>query len=250
VLAVAGGTPGVSGAIGLIDWQTRAWVHRFTNFTDLATSVAFDAKGSRLVAAGADQIARILLVGADAVSWTEAHELRGHAGPVLAAGFSLGDRTIITASADRSLKVWSAEDGRLLRTFSQHTEPIHALAFRPRSANTDAAVPVVCATGSDDRTVRVWQPERGRMVRIVRHHAGSIFAVVFSRDGSALFSAGKEGVIRRIDAESDVVLEQWAAHADSIFALALSLDGTTLASGDASGTVKLWNVETVPARPR
>jgi len=35
----------------------------------------------------------------------------------------------VTASADRSLKVWSTEDGHLVRTFSHHLEAVNALAI-------------------------------------------------------------------------------------------------------------------------
>jgi WD40 repeat protein len=47
---------------------------------------------------------------------TEKFVLRGHAAPVL--GVVFGPESIVTASADRSLKVWSAAHGKLLRSFS------------------------------------------------------------------------------------------------------------------------------------
>ena len=157
----------------------------------------------------------------------------------LALGFSPTDATLATASADRSLKVWSTKDGRLLRTFAQHTEAIHALAFKPRPPKHNTAAPAACITGGDDRTVRLWQPEIGRMVRIIRQHQGPVFALAWLPDGSACFSAGKEGIIRRLDAGSDTIEAAWHDHADWIHALAVSPDGQTLASGDWSGQVRL-----------
>ena len=81
------------------------------------------------------------------------------------------------------------------------------------------------------------------MVRIVRGFAAAPFAVVYARDGKSIFTAGRDGVIRRVDAESDAILEQWQAHEDAILSLAVSPDGSTLASGDWSGKVKLWKVK-------
>ena len=80
------------------------------------------------------------------------------------------------------------------------------------------------------------------MVRIIRQHQGPIFALTFSPDGKTLFSAGKEGSIRRIDPDSDAILAEWPAHSDWIYTLAISPDGSKLASGDWSGAVRLWDV--------
>jgi WD40 repeat protein len=236
VLAVGGGEPGVSGEVQLLTWPEGEVLYHFGDNTDLVTRIAFDTEGKRLAVAASDHAAKIWNLSqhhAPVLAFT----LTGHAGPVLAIGFSPSAQSIVTTSADRSLKVWSSHDGRLLRTFSHHTEAIHALAFRPQLAGDTA--PVTCASAGDDRTVRVWQPEIGRMVRIVRGHEGSIFALAWTNDGAALFSAGKEGIIRRIAADSDIIEAQRHAHTDWIYTLALSPDGHTLASGDWAGTVHL-----------
>jgi WD40 repeat protein len=80
------------------------------------------------------------------------------------------------------------------------------------------------------------------MVRIVRGHGGPIFAVAFSNDGKQIFSIGREGIGRIIDADSDKVLHVWKAHDDWTYALALGPSGR-LATGDWNGEVKLWVVK-------
>ena len=149
-------------------------------------------------------------------------------------------RSFVTASADRSLKVWSTQDGHLLRTFNHHTESVHALAFRPRSGGAFAETPAFCASAGDDRTVRMWQPEVGRMVRIIRQHQGPIFALAFSPDGKTLFSAGKEGRIRRIDSDSDAIVAEWP-HRLGLRSLSIR---TVQAGRRAIGLVPfLWDVD-------
>ncbi len=241
-LAVGGGEPGVRGQVLLFTWPDGKLIQRFGASEDVVTGVCFDASGTKLAAASADEIAEIWSLHPDGNPQGETVTFRGHAGAVLALAFSPSGKSIVTASADRSLKVWSATDGHLLRTFTQHTEAVHALAFRPAKTDTEGP-PAICASGGDDRTVRVWQPEIGRMVRIVRQHDGPIFALAWRTDGSAIFSAGKEGIIRCIDAESDAV--QWArkTHEDWIYALAVSPDGSALASGDWAGNVRIQSAQ-------
>jgi WD40 repeat protein len=243
-LAIAGGVPMESGAVWLVDWKTDSVVWRWRGLDDLATSVAFNSEGTQVVVASAAGTARVL-EGIWVQPLRERFVLRGHAAPVLAAAFLPNDRAVVTTSADRSIKVWATEDGRLIRTFTQHTDSIHALAVRPPSAGA----PVAIATVSDDRTLRVWQPEIGRMVRIVRGHESPPFAVIYARDGASIFTAGRDGIVRRFDAESDTLIEQWKAHDDAIYSLALSPDGATLASGDWSGNVKVWKVKAPVVSP-
>ena len=237
-LAVAGGTPGVIGGEQFFEWPTGVFRGTLTNHIDQATAVAFNSNATLLASAGVDRLVHVF-------NWpqkTPAYRLDGHSGPVLAVAFSPDNELLVTASADRSIKVWDPATGKLRRSFSHHTDIVHCLAFRPRTSAEGETVPFYCASGSQDKTVRVWQPAIGRMVRIVRGHDGPIFALTYSRDGRRLYSAGKEGIVRVIDADSDEIVHSWAAHDDWIYGLALDPGGRVLATGDWTGAIKLWDV--------
>jgi WD40 repeat protein len=232
-LAAGGGEPGLRGEAVLLSWPDGVLRHRFGNHEDVVVSVAFDTAGKRLATASADHSAKVWSL-AGGVAPAETFTLAGHSAAVLAVAFSPDNSDAVTASADRSLKVWSVADGKLQRSLGHHTEAVHALAFRPAVEG-----PATCASAGDDRTVRLWQPEIGRMVRIVRSHDGPVLALAWSPDGRHLFSAGQEGIIRRINGDSDAIEQQWRSGTDWIYALAVSPDGSTLAAGDWAGSVKL-----------
>ena len=230
-LAVAGGTPAAGGEVRLFDWENGKEVWRLTDYEDVCLGLDWNNDGTLLGVAGTKGVAQVWRVAAD--EWTVAWNLKGHTGPVTAIRFSPSGRTVVTASADRSLKVWSLEEGSLLRTLSYHTEAVHALVFRTGQEGRNP----ICASSGADGTVRIWQPEIGRMVRIIRGHGGSVFALAYAPDGKSLFSAGQEGIIRELDAESDAILREWKRHKDWVYALVMRPDGKRLASGDWSGKV-------------
>ncbi len=245
-LAASGGMPGEAGGVVFLEWPNGKVVGHLTHHTDQATSAAFNPAGTLLASAGADHIVEV-------IRWpqaTSAYRLEGHSGAVLAVAFSPDNTLSLTASADRSIKVWDATTGQLRRSFSQHTDIVHCLAFHPETTGGGDPTRFLCASGSQDKTVRVWQPAIGRMVRIVRGHDGPVFAVTYSADGARMYSAGKEGIVRVIAADSDQILHSWTAHDDWIYGLALSPNGQVLATGDWQGIVKLWDVREAIAKLR
>jgi WD40 repeat protein len=243
ILAVAGGKPGASGAVCLLDWQTGKPLSTLAGHTDTVTSIGFSPDGNLLATGSADKT--ILVHRLKGAGGTEPlHKLKEHTGPVLSVAFSPDGAVLVTGSADRSLRVWDTKTGKHLQTLTNHTGSVYCVAFRTRQGSATTESQAVCASGSEDRTVRVWMPGIGRMVRIVRNHEGSVLALAYSHDGKRLFSAGTDGVIRVIDAESDVVQQSWRAHASPIYSLAVSPDGRHLASGDWSGAVRLWDAAT------
>ena len=231
-LAVAGGTPGDIGGVHLLDWPSGKVRGKWDVFDDVATCVAFGLDG-KLAAGSADHSVVMLDLRREG---RVAMRFEGHTKATRELAFSPDGKSLVSVSADRTVKMWGVRTSKLERSFGNHLGPVHAVAFRP------GAAPAFCATASDDKTVRIWQPSIGRMVRIVRGHGGPVFAVAFSAEGRRIFSIGKEGIGRIIDADSDKVLHKWKAHDDWVYALAVG-PNNQLATGDWRGNVKLWTVK-------
>jgi WD40 repeat protein len=83
--------------------------------------------------------------------------LRGHRDAVLDVAFSADGARIVTASEDRTARVWDAASGEVLREFTGYSAPVLSAAF------SSDGVRVV--TASSDGTVRVWDVSLGMTVR-------------------------------------------------------------------------------------
>ncbi len=74
--------------------------------------------------------------------------LAGHAGGVASLAFSPDGTRIVSASYDRTLRVWDAGRGVALLSLPGHTRGVLSVAFSPDGTRI--------ASGGLDRTVRLW----------------------------------------------------------------------------------------------
>lgn len=234
-LLAGGGAPGEQGSVALLNWPEGRVRGIERCGEDLVMALATRPDGTAVAIAGADHRVQTRALSASGLG-ERVLELTGHSGPVLGVAYSPDASLLVTVSADRSVKVWSGSDGRLIRSLGHHTDAAHAVAFHPRGKE---GAPWLCATASEDRTVRVWQPGIGRMVRIIRQAEGALLALAFSPTGDELYAAGEEGVIRALDPGMDAVRRVVWRGGDWIYALAVSPDGRRLASGDWRGEARV-----------
>jgi tRNA A-37 threonylcarbamoyl transferase component Bud32 len=157
--------------------------------------------------------------------------LNGHTLPVSSICFSPDGKRLASVSADRTVRVWDADTGHLVRTLL-HMRPIAAIVFSPdgqRLASADGDQTV--------QTVHFWDVEKGQEVRAFEKREGTlVHHVTFSPDGKLLAAASADNkTVRVLDVETGQELFALKEHTSEVRALAFSPDGQRLARawGDA-----------------
>lgn len=230
-LAVAGGSPGVSGDVRLIPWNGEA--KKVAEAKVLATSedvffdVAFRPDGKQLAACAADGSIHVFEMPAG----TERLKISNHADWVTDISFSPDGKHIATASRDKTAKVFDAETGKLLTTYSEHKAPVQAVAFAPDGQS------VVSAGGSG---VHIWKVEDAKLQGEMTGAKGDVNAVLSC--GQYLLAASADRNSRQYKL-SDRSLVRTLAHPAGVLSLAGHESSHRVSTGCFDGTVTVWDLE-------
>jgi len=162
--------------------------------------------------------------------------LEGHTAGVNAVSVFPDGRRAISASEDRTLKIWDIESGREIRTLEGHTSGVNAVSV---FADGRRAV-----SASDDGTLKVWDIETGREVRTLKGHTHhSVRAVSVFAEGRRAVSACYDRTLKVWDLESGREVRTLEGHTGGVNAVSVFPDGRRAISASEDRTLKVWDIE-------
>ena len=222
---------GADGAIRI--WETKTGREiRVLRLPGVAISLEFNASGSLLLAAGAKGPTLLDIETRRAVP------LLGHRGRVWTAVFGPRGKTVVTAGADRTAKVWDLTKknwdgaiGVVVATFELDWSGIRGAHLSPDGRRIAA----ISATGM----VAVWDLKTMKMIRKLGAHSGGS-SIRFSSNGKLLFTTGGDGAARIWEIESGRLLANLAERRGVVLSSAFSPDGTLLITAHEDGSVVVW----------
>jgi len=158
----------------------------------------------------------------------------GHTDILEFAAYSPDGTRIVTASRDRSARIWDARTGATLAVLSGHQNVIQSAAYSPDGTRI--------VTASPDRTARIWDARSGAPLATIGApaHNGIDFAA-FSPDGTRIVTASQDWAAHIWDAGSYAPLAALTGHNGILYSAAYSPDGNFIATASGDGTARVWD---------
>jgi len=231
-LVVAGGTPGESGELIVLQASDAAtlrleMVQRLAAGSDVLSAAVRGTEG--LVAGGFD---RALYHGFTTGDGPRETIAAAHSKPITDVVADATGKLLISCGADSTIRVWDSGSMRQQRALNNHARAVRGLALRPQQ---DATALPLLASAADDRTVRFWQPTIGRMVRFKRLKSAAT-CVTWLDDGSNAVVGCRDGRVCFVDPvrlslkQASVSHNGWISCVDSVpgssDVIAAATDGT------------------------
>ncbi len=246
LLAVAGGTPGESGELVLVDPEGTRPPRLVASSPDILLAAAFSPDGTLTAASGADRAVRVHEVA----SGRELCQVKQFADWVTGVAFDRDGASVAGSSSDKLVKVFEARTGKLQTTYIGHGEPVLAVAFDPESNKAVSA--------GADKKLHVWDPkviaaedgtaaqqeERFKKeisTRLIDGFGDDVLDLAIAR--GQVFSASADGKVRQHELKSARLVRAFDGLDDWAYSLAVDPAGTRLAVGGFDGGVRIYNLQ-------
>ncbi|MGD0111941.1 MAG: AAA-like domain-containing protein [Armatimonadota bacterium] len=176
-----------------------------------------------------------------------------HDGPIRWVEVSRDSRLVVTASDDKTARVWDVASGNAVGPPMRHSGPVAMAAFSP-----DGRRVATVSAG----TARVWEVRSGKQVIPPLKHAGPVIRVAFSPDGARIATASESQNARKPTGAriaADETARIWDAGTGQpltpelrlqgpVDSLAFSPDGGRLLTGNGvpgwGGAARVWDAQT------
>jgi len=226
--------------IQIFDPFKQSPVKEITKFKSVAYSPCFRRDGKLIAAGGEDPVVKLFFVK----DKTILRSFKGHKGPVHVVRFCPDEGKIMSASDDKTVRIWDIGTQQAVSQYKGHKDYIRcgAVTF---GANSDLFV-----TGSYDHTIRVWDSrinpngnEDGCVLSF--NHGHPVEDVLFMPAGNILVSCGGN-VIKVWDllGTGNSMITSSSNHSKTITSLGINHQGTKLFSAGLDHMVKVYDVAT------
>ncbi|MEH1930867.1 WD40 repeat domain-containing protein [Nostoc sp.] len=212
----------------------------------------------------------------------ERAQFKGHQGRLYIATFSHDGQRIVTASSDKTAKVWDAK-GNLLADLKGHKHEVTSAIFSPDGQRI--------VTASSDKTAKVWDTKgnlladlkenyayvgsaispdgelivttswnldssysrtlagnpklwdmKGNLVAELKGHQGKVNSTVFSPDGQRIVTASDDNTAKVWDLKGNL-LADLKGHQGIVYSAVFSPDGKRILTESSDGTAKVWDTK-------
>jgi len=95
---------------------------------------------------------------------------------------------IVTASTDRTARIWDAATGKEIAVLRGHDRAVHSAAFSPDGSRI--------VTASEDKTARIWDAATAKEIAVLRGHENTVNSATFSPDGRRIVTGSADKTVR------------------------------------------------------
>lgn len=164
-------------------------------------------------------------------------EFLGHTEGIWSAQFSPDGKSVLTASNDKTARIFDAGTGATMRILQGHTAPVRSAEY-----SFDGKFVI---TASEDGSARIWAAETGMPRAVLEPRGGPVIHAAFSPDGTRAATLTADGVVRQWDVaraarvsatplSAQVIKE--LGNLSTIGRVAVTNDGQRILAGDYGNT--------------
>jgi WD40 repeat protein/tRNA A-37 threonylcarbamoyl transferase component Bud32 len=149
--------------------------------------------------------------------------------------FSPDGRWVVTASSDRTARVFDVASG-----VPRFEPPLQHESFVFRASLSPDGGRIV--TASADKTARIWDAANGQSIATLIGHKGTVRDARFRSDGKQIVTGGDDKTARLWEAATGKFLHAPLLHDGAVIHASFHPDGNHILTASADGSARIWRI--------
>jgi WD40 repeat protein len=167
----------------------------------------------------------------------------GHNFGVNSARFSPDGKFVVTASDDKTAKIWETVSGKLIHNLEGHAKAVYSAQFSPACPDDPIGGKYI-VTASFDNTAKIWETVSGKLIHNLEGHAKAVSSAQFSPDGKYIVTASHDNTAKIWESSSGKLLTTLKGHKGYLCSAQFSPDGKYIVTASCDSTAKIWECST------
>ena len=167
----------------------------------------------------------------------------GHMAEIRALAFTPDGSQIVSASDDKTIRVWDVSTGKTVRVIRGEVGAGPAGAIYAMALSPDGKW-LAAGGWTASGAIRLYDFAGGKLVVLLQGHEDAVLGLAFSPDGQYLISGGHDQTAIVWDVAARKIKHRLKGHRDIVTAVGFTSDSARAVTGSDNHELRLWSVET------
>lgn len=205
-----------------------------SQFISRVLSLAFSPDG-KLLATGGGEPSR----SGELILWnveTKAivrNIVEAHSDTVFGIEFSRDGKYLVSGAADKFVKQFEVETGKLVRSYEGHTHHVLGVSWKGDGSR-------IASSGADN-AIKIWNVETGEQHRTIQNYSKQVTSIHFIGATDNIISSGGDKTVKMHRANDGGNYRNFAGMPDFVYSVACTRDEAIVVAGGEDGVFRVWN---------
>jgi WD40 repeat protein len=205
-----------------------------SKFISRVLSLAFSPDGKLLATGGGEPSRSGELILWNVETKAVARDLvDAHSDTVFGIEFSRDGKHLVSGAADKFVKQFEVESGKLVRSYEGHTHHVLGVSWKGDGSRI--------ASAGADNAIKIWNVETGEQHRTIQNYSKQVTSIHFIGATDNVISCSGDKTVKMHRANDGGNYRTLNGMPDFVYAVSCTRDEGIAAAGGEDGVFRIWN---------